>query len=233
MIWTDEFAFVDVILNHGHVFKFQMKGNYTTSAIRMPDLSSKPNWEQKYVEDDGEAYKCPWMHQPISAYHGLTGGLPNDIPWKVIVRNPYDRQVAQYETYKKNGAQLLGGPHLARWRAMTFPDFVNNNEPHKSDTLNSRQMRNYIESGGTHRHAFSQYKWIEGFESRTTVYKFEDLSQLETDTGLTLKSNLFGDYRYGWNGQEHDNWADYYTEELKAVIYERHKQDFTQFGYDA
>ena len=129
-----------------------------------------------------------------------------------VVRNPYSRLVSEY-----NFRKTLYTPAVT-----TFVDLV-------KERLNLDKVeRNKIYDG----HLETQTSFLtnkEGnFNSIDKIYKFENLNEcIEDINKLTGKKEL----PHLRTSKINKPWQEYYTPELKELVYNFYKEDFVNFGY--
>ena len=128
-----------------------------------------------------------------------------------VVRNPYSRLVSEYNFRKP----------LFKLETLTFKDLVVNK-------LNlDKVTRNKIYDG----HLETQTSFltnIQGnFDSIDKIYKFESINECINDINTITGKH---DYPHLRNSNN-NNWEQYYTPELKELVYNFYKEDFVNFGY--
>lgn len=138
-----------------------------------------------------------------------------------VVRNPYSRFVSEYK-YRKN---LFLKNNVSTPNIGSFHDFTLN--------LNIEEDKRIFDFDG---HLETQTKFLKNesnlIEPSIQIFNFENLApcwvMLEEKTGVKYQNYL-------WSRKNNDStpYQDYYTPEIKDIVYNFYKEDFDNFGYSA
>lgn len=165
-----------------------------------------------------EDYKiCASKNKQHYTYKELSKILSEDILKNFtkfsIVRNPYDRLVSEYY-FREKSVKLH----------KNFEDFA------KNVLKLNRFTRNWLYDG--HLETQSSYLINEenNFNSIDKIFKFEKLNECAAFlTGVTGDKNM-PHLRKTSNRKPYE---EYYTQELKEIVYNFYKEDFINFNYSA
>lgn len=169
-------------------------------------------------------------HQPGREEHHFEGHetpqeLMRRMPWEedwfekrfcvLFVRNPYDRLVSFY-----HHMQQIGGHARGLCLRKSFSEFVR--EPELKQIM--RPMFEYMTCNG---------KKVADFLGRYESLD-EDVCRLIDILGFDSPDEIKDSWKETKRYQqtEHKHYEAYYTEELKATVYEAYKEDFLLFGYE-
>jgi len=139
-----------------------------------------------------------------------------DVPWIAIIRNPYSRYLSWYLFATKRSIELKL-PHVWNY---TFEEFVKLDLFKQPETSADK----FISSKGGNWHRWwPQHYWT---DHGIKTFKLEtDLEEMEFYVGFR-----FSDTKH--NSTEHEDWQQYYTDELKEIVYDRFRVDFDTYGYE-
>jgi chondroitin 4-sulfotransferase 11 len=137
-----------------------------------------------------------------------------------FVRNPYDRLVSAYEFL------MRGGKNDADKR---FRDRVLRSYATFADLVKQGLGRSEIEKKY---HFMPQHRFIVGPWGSIMVDFLGRFERIEADFA-TISSRIGLDARLPHtNESKRVNFEDYYTEELRSIVYRHYKTDFDLLGYD-
>ncbi len=133
--------------------------------------------------------------------------------WICISRNPYSRYVSWFFFIRQR--QKESNYTHGDWSDISFETFVRENLLEKSSKHPKYNHANWIPTN-------TQCHWI---THNMKVFSLEnDLNELEDYTQTS-----FADKHH--NSTSHAPWQEYYTQEIKDIVYARYEQDFIKFGY--
>ena len=133
--------------------------------------------------------------------------------WICISRNPYSRYVSWFFFIQQR--QKESNHTHGDWSNMSFEKFVRKNILEKSSNHPKYRKSNWTPID-------AQCHWI---THNMKIFSLEnDLPELEDYTETS-----FADKHH--NSTSHAPWEEYYTQELKNIVYDRYEPDFIKFGY--
>ena len=166
---------------------------------------------------NGKDYQSRLHGSKHWTYEQLTRHIqhPDQYNFFTVVRNPYDRIVSGYYYYK-TGARATSAKGLPE----SFAEFVRG-EWDKDWGCVKKAQSTYVESDVHILH----------FENLQADYdKFIKLYVGDVDTKLKITNSSQATESRPW-ARESKDFETYYTDELKEIVYNRHKSDFELFGY--
>jgi len=161
---------------------------------------------------DKEYKLCTLKNMQHYTLKELTKILPDDIITSfekfTVVRNPYDRLVSEF--------------HFAFMPYKNFEEFVKNALKLDAST------RIWLYDGHLETQSSFLLNEQNNFNSINKIFKYEQLDEcfayLKTITGKTTKPHLR-------KTATRKPWQDYYTPELKEIVFNFYKEDFLNFNY--
>ncbi|WP_308374742.1 sulfotransferase family 2 domain-containing protein [Pseudoalteromonas piscicida] len=139
-----------------------------------------------------------------------------------VVRNPYDRLVSAYSFLMQGGiSRYRGDRYISSYLQKNYKNFED-------------FVINYIanERYGEYIHFVPQVEFLKGSDGEIRIdyiAKLEtlndDLKKFKRKFGIDIESIHI-------NGSKRDSYERYYTPKLKAVVYEKYKDDFELLGYE-
>lgn len=198
-----------------HILKMTNKENLYTEQLKLENYNLLPinNFT------DEEFRMCASKNPQHYTYRELTKILPIDIVENYkkisIVRNPFDRLVSEY--YYREG-------HVKIHR--NFECFV------KTSLNLDQYTRNWLYDG----HLETQTSFLinkeKNFNSIDKIFNFEDMKScfkyIQDLTGIKQTAHLRSSSNRISCGK---TWEEYYTSELKEIVYSFYKEDFINFNY--
>jgi len=119
------------------------------------------------------------------------------------VRNPYDKMVSLYHMLKSRYPEQYN---------ISFDDFVRKNDCYNFARYTLENCKSCIDF-------YIRFEFLQ--EDLEKVCK-----QLNIEYDLSKLPEFKSDYR-----KDNDDYKQYYNEELKKIVYDRHKEEFELFGY--
>ena len=181
--------------------------NFKVNVRKLPEVTDP---KHSYPVDS-EIYTLwrQWQHQPISWW--ITQGFCNENSQYIsIVRHPYSRIVSVYEhldTVEKKYGEQFDRPN--------FDTFI------RTDWLTTCMNKRKVDW----KLSWPQHRWFDG-DYNVKVFKMEtELPDMEDFTGYKFAHTNF-------NTRERPPWEDYYTDELKEIVYTKYQEDFIRYGYE-
>ena len=130
-----------------------------------------------------------------------------------IVRNPYERMVSEYFWRNANGDKRLIDTTKA-----TFHEFIMFIKEKMPEIM---RCPHYEKS-----HFLSQKNYV---DRNVRVFKYENFK--ECIDFVKKRCNIIEDPEVV-NKSEHEHYENYYTKEIKDIVYELYECDFHVFGYN-
>lgn len=145
----------------------------------------------------------------------------NSIKTLSVVRNPYDRLVSAYFFLKQGGMNKYKADGV-------MSDYINNNFK-DFDSF----VRFYIshERFGEYPHFLSQVSFLKNRKGKIDIDYIAKLESLESDINEFCNKYNENIELMHINMSERKSYDEYYTEELKEIVYEKYKEDFELLGY--
>lgn len=136
-----------------------------------------------------------------------------------VVRNPYSRFVSEYK-YRKNMYQKSKKPEH---NPGTFSSFV--------DSLNMESQARILRFDA---HLETQSRFVKNengiIDPSIEIFKFENLAPcwniLQQKTGV-----VYGNHLWSMRSNDETPYQEFYTPEIKQIVYNFYKEDFDNFGY--
>jgi len=139
-----------------------------------------------------------------------------------IVRNPYARLVSEYHYCKYQYSRFIKNID-------TFRDFVFELKSKFTYVLENKEKNHYLVS-----HYLPQYIFTHNYKKVQIIKDIFKLENINNDWEIIKKKiNIDSDLQKveKYSSKFKYNYEDYYTEELKDIVYELYKDDFTIFNY--
>lgn len=197
------------------ILETNTKGNFYTEQRTLEDLAFLP--KDRFT--DQEYRICMSKNRQHYTFKELTKILSpeiiNNFKKISIVRNPYDRLVSEYY-FRRNLYKAYSGLDEV------FGDFV------KTVLRLDPYTRNWLYDG----HLETQTSYLindqDNFNSIDKIFKFENLNECFEHLNSITNKNLKPHARATIKRKHFD---EYYTPELKELVYEFYKEDFINFNY--
>lgn len=141
-----------------------------------------------------------------------------------IIRNPYKRLISFYNYAKLNKSYWHSDDNTTEYPLHELYDYCNKNtfETFIKDLCMTDKFDGFI-------HLLPQYKWLLTSENKivTNLIRFEHLNE---DLSKLLGNSI---ELIRINTSNTNNYSNYYSDELKDLVYIKYKKDFDLFGtYD-
>lgn len=211
MLFAKEWSFIHIPRTGGV--------NFRHHALKNPDV------QECNFAPEGIEHRV-WIHNPPVYWYEHVPHLSSN--WITLVRNPYERYLSLYFHLKKTSGKSEFKAQ-GKWKTtdeQTFEDFV-----HADKLCRIWDYRNvfnnpwalYDRQGIAWRPYWNQIDWCQGYDVQH--FRLEDqLDKLALVTGVDMKSTQ-------QNATQHGPWKDYYSKDLREVVYSRYERDFCAFGY--
>jgi len=212
MIYTDDWAFLHIPKNAGVNFKRRVPKELVRGSNYLPkNIKSKDYY---------------YWHQPIS-YQLKNIPQLNKLPWITIIRHPADRLLSWFYFIKRR----LKNFNMSDWE-ITFEEFIVNDglkEFYNKGINSVNPWPTFVSEEGLWKPYDLQCKWIYELNNiHINYFRIEDeLEKMEDYVGFKfVDTNYNSDIAYKF-------WEDFYTNEMREIVYSQYKEDYERLGYAA
>lgn len=163
--------------------------------------------------------------------HGTATEFRNKCDWDsvksfAVVRNPYEQRASQWTEMSKIGPLR---PHLLKWKS-SFKEWINwagEVKPNPWDTLEkypyqsltNRPQSFYVEGGVSKIIRYENLEEEFALLCKEWGMGIESLPMINVSTNKPLVCDIS------------PNYLDWYTDEMKEIVYSIYREDFDNFGY--
>ncbi|NVM34349.1 MAG: sulfotransferase family 2 domain-containing protein [Candidatus Lokiarchaeota archaeon] len=174
-----------------------------------------------------KGFNFKFWHDPVQYYIDNIKNYQN-YEYFMICRNPYDRFLSWWFQLRRHSHDFI-------MKYKSFEEWIKSGEYHdfpKRKRGDPRPPRTYWQ---THC-PLKQFDFIKNDKDiHVNILKFEKIQE-DWINVFCKKTKVFNTSNYPklpiTNETNHKKYEDYYTEELKEIVYNHAKEDFLNFGYE-